>query len=172
MKSLKPYLGVFGPPDEHHNTAEGSCEWIDAREDFQEWRDTPQSPPDKTSGLPASSLSIFWVHASPGSGKSCLASYVQSHIESTKLQCSYFYFHVGSQMSRSLAPCLRSIAYQMAVCSTAVRDKIYKLYQDGSIFDADDSWTIWTKLFKKGIFQVKWPLPFFEASLTPLIGRV
>ncbi|TQV98530.1 NACHT and WD domain-containing protein [Cordyceps javanica] len=157
MKTIKPYLGISDVPDEHHDTVEGSCEWIEARDDFQDWRDmagpNPKYPVEESAPGPKN-VSIFWVHAGPGSGKTHLASYVQSQLESTNLQCAYYYFHVGNQMSRSLAPFLRSIAYQMAVTSTAVRDKLYKMYQDGSIFDMDDAWTIWTKVFKKGILQM------------------
>jgi hypothetical protein len=49
---------------------------------------------------------------------------------------------------------LRSIAYQMAMSNAAVREKLARLCQDGSTFDMDDALTIWTKIFKKGIFQV------------------
>lgn len=158
MKALKPYLGISDAPDEHHDTVDGSCEWIEARDDFQEWRDSYHgdqgSPTDEAQSGPKN-VSIFWVQASPGSGKTCLTSYVQSQLESTKLQCAYYYFHVGNQASRSLAPFLRSIAYQMALCSTAVREKLYKIHQDGSVFDVEDAWTIWSKLFKKGILQVR-----------------
>ncbi|OAQ98411.1 hypothetical protein LLEC1_06234 [Akanthomyces lecanii] len=156
MKTLKPYLGMSDVPDEHHDTVEGSCEWIESRDDFQEWQHVEsrsQKSVTEEIGHGPKDISVFWVHASPGSGKTYLASYVQSQLESTRLQCAYYYFHVGIQTSRSLAPFLRSIAYQMATTSTLVRDKLYKLYQDGSIFDMDDAWTIWTKVFKKGILQ-------------------
>lgn len=157
MKALKPYLEMHDAPEEHHDTVDGSCEWIEARDDFQDWRQPDEldmSPTNVEFGPASNSISIFWIYANPGSGKTFLASYVQSQLESTKLQCAYYYFHVGNQTSRSLAPFLRSIAYQMAASSTAVRDKLYKMYQDGSVFDVDDAWAVWTKLFKKGIFQV------------------
>ncbi|OAA81751.1 NACHT and WD domain protein [Akanthomyces lecanii RCEF 1005] len=164
MKTLKPYLGISDVPDEHHDTVEGSCEWIESRDDFQDWQhvDSPsQKFANEEIGPGPKDISIFWVHASPGSGKTYLASYVQSQLESTRLQCAYYYFHVGKKMSRSLAPFLRSIAYQMATTSTLVRDKLYKLYQDGSIFDMDDAWTIWTKVFKKGILQIESDVPHY-----------
>ncbi|KAJ4164282.1 hypothetical protein LMH87_005960 [Akanthomyces muscarius] len=164
MKTLKPYLGISDVPDEHHDTVEGSCEWIESRDDFQDWQhvDSPsQKFANEEIGPGPKDISIFWVHASPGSGKTYLASYVQSQLESTRLQCAYYYFHVGKKTSRSLAPFLRSIAYQMATTSTLVRDKLYKLYQDGSIFDMDDAWTIWTKVFKKGILQIESDVPHY-----------
>jgi hypothetical protein len=46
------------------------------------------------------------------------------------------------------------MAYQMAVSNAAIREKLAKLVQDGSTLDIDDSRIVWTKLFKKGIFQV------------------
>lgn len=164
MKTLKPYLGVSDVPDEHHDTVEGSCEWIEIRDDFQDWRDTAtprQKPPSEPLGVASKQMSIFWVHAGPGSGKTHLASYVQSQLESTTLPCTCYYFHVGNPASRSLAHFLRSTAYQMAVDSTAVRDQLYKMYQDGSIFDMDDAWTIWTKVFKKGILQIESDIPYY-----------
>ncbi|KAJ6785704.1 hypothetical protein PWT90_08712 [Aphanocladium album] len=162
IKVLKQYLGMSDIPDEHHNTVEGSCEWIEARHDFQDWQDVTnldESSLDEDMGPTQRNISIFWVNAGPGSGKTYLASYVQSQLESTKLQCAYYYFHVGNQSSRSLAPFLRSMAYQMAVGSAAVRAKLYKMHQDGSVFDMDDAWTIWTKIFKKGILQIASNIP-------------
>lgn len=50
MKALKPYLGILDTPDEHHETVEGSCEWMEAREDFQDWRDTVSLEQDSTFG--------------------------------------------------------------------------------------------------------------------------
>jgi hypothetical protein len=57
-------------------------------------------------------------------------------------------------VSRSLSDFFRSIAYQMANSNAAVREKFTQMRNEGSTFDVDDDWTIWTNLFKRGIFQV------------------
>ncbi|KAJ3487312.1 hypothetical protein NLG97_g6435 [Lecanicillium saksenae] len=121
IKALKQYLGISDIPEEHHTTVEGSCEWIEARHDFQDWQDAT-GPVETTinddMGPKPKNIAIFWVNASPGSGKTYLAS-------------------------------------------AAVREKLYKMYQDGSIFDMDDAWTIWTKVFKKGVLQVQSDIPHY-----------
>lgn len=158
MKLLKSYLGISEAPDAQRNAAEGSCKWIDARNDFRDWRDVTnpdQEVINEETPTNTQKVSIFWAHAVPGSGKTFLASYVQSQLEHAQLQCAHYYFHVGNQTSHSLAPFLRSIAYKMAQENPAIREKLYKMYQDASIFDMDDAWTVWTKMFKKGILQVK-----------------
>lgn len=154
MKALTSYLGVSDRPDEHHEVVKGSCRWIDARDDFQDWRDCAQGFLAEEFVEPGNkNLSIFWVHANPGTGKTALASHVISQLQSFQLECAYYYFHVGDKASRSLGTLLRSISYQMAMSNSAIREKLFKLRQEGSSFDMDDSRTIWTKVFKKGILQ-------------------
>jgi hypothetical protein len=152
MRTLKAYLSISDVSEEHFTKADGSCQWIDAREDYQDWRD----PPDALNRLEAESrgLSIFWVYGNPGIGKTYLASHVVSELQSFQLECAYYYFHVGNQTSRSLAGFLRSMAYQMALSNAAIREIIMNLWKEGSTFDIDDARTIWNKIFKKGIFQV------------------
>jgi hypothetical protein len=156
MTLLGIYLGVSGPPVEHYAKVEGSCEWIDARDDFQDWRDCIGNFSHE-GGSPSQSrnLSIFWVHANPGSGKTILASHIVSQLQGFNLECAYYYFHAGDKSSRSVAVLLRSLAYQMAKSNNAIRDRLTKLRDEGSTFDMDDTQTIWLKLFKKGILQVR-----------------
>ncbi|KAL2020066.1 hypothetical protein VTK56DRAFT_8870 [Thermocarpiscus australiensis] len=156
LRAIRTFLGVSEGPDEQHQKVEGSCEWIDAREDYCNWRDfpaeccTPENWPvrDKT-------VSIFWVHANPGTGKTVLASHVICQLQAFRLECAYHYFHLADKNSRSLGTFLRSIAYQMATSNAAIRERLFKLLQEGTTFDMDDSRIIWTKLFRKGIFQVR-----------------
>jgi hypothetical protein len=103
----------------------------------------------------AKDLSIYWVHANPGTGKTVLASHVVSLLQECRLECAYYFFHAGDKDSRSLGTFLRSIAFQMAMSNTVVRETLFKLRQEGSNFDMDDSRTIWTKIFRKAIFQVR-----------------
>jgi len=159
LRTLRAYLGISDKPEECHQRVSGSCEWIDARDDFQDWRDCSEDLlAQDGADLGVKNLSIFWVHANPGTGKTVLASHVVSQLQEFQLECAHYYFHVGGKDSRSLGPFLRSISYQMAMSNAAIRERLAKLCQDGVTFDMDDSRTIWMKLFKKAILQVGWNL--------------
>lgn len=158
MNLLKPYLGISDLPDERYHKVEGSCRWIDSRDDFQDWRDSAAdfiTVEKEEAEANKNNPSIYWVRANPGTGKTYLASHVIAELQNFWLGCAYHYFHVGNENSRSLGGCFRSIAYQMAISNAAVREKLVRLREDGSTFDKDDSLTIWNIIFKKGIFQVR-----------------
>ncbi|KAK8078925.1 hypothetical protein PG994_002732 [Apiospora phragmitis] len=156
MSALQSYLSNSDQPDEVFQKADGSCKWIDERDEFQDWRDCAKELLDeKKSDEQAKNPSIIWVHAKPGTGKTILAAHVASELQECELECSHYYFHAGSKASRSLSDFLRSIAYQMARSNTAVREKLTQMRNGGSTYDLDDDSTIWTKLFKKGIFQAR-----------------
>lgn len=170
MPAIKVYLGLKEPPIERRDVLPGSCQWIHAREDFRQWQ-TGGKPaePDGSNTDSANAISLFWVYASPGTGKSFLASHVKAHIETTESRSTaYYYFSVGRHGSQSLAPFLRSIAYQMALNRADVREKLYEMHQDGLAFDIDDSWTVWVKLFKKCILQVS--IPYVMLTMEILIS--
>ncbi|KAJ9155418.1 GPI inositol-deacylase [Pleurostoma richardsiae] len=156
QKALQSYLSISDRADGHYQKVDGSCQWIDDRDDFQDWRDsTAGFVTQKGAGEQKKNPSIIWVHANPGTGKTVLAAHVISELQEFQVECAYYFFHVGTKAARSLADFLRSIAYQMAMSNAAIRDKLVKLWHDGSTFDVDDDRTIWTKLFKKGIFQAR-----------------
>lgn len=111
--------------------------------------------PEDTTEITGENLSIYWIRANPGTGKTVLASHVISQLQELQLECAYHYFHVGDEVSRSLGSLLRSISHQMAISNSAIRDKLFQLQQEGSTFDMDDSWTIWAKIFRKGVLQVR-----------------
>lgn len=134
---------------------EGTCQWIDDRDEFQEWRDSASGFYHSTQDASVRNKpAIIWVHANPGTGKTILATHVITELQELNFECSYYYFHVGSKASRSLGELLRSIAFQMALTNAAVRQKLVQLCRDGSTFDVDDDRSIWSKVFSKGIFQV------------------
>ena len=159
MKVLRSYLGVSDSPDEYHPKVDGSCEWIEGRDDFQDWIDCSGHLfiKDDSENGEKKSLAIFWAHANPGTGKTVLASHIVCLLQELQQECAFYYFHVGDKTSRSFGPFLRSIAYQLATSNSAIRDKLFQLSQEGSTFDMDDSWTIWKKVFRKGIFQARYP---------------
>lgn len=113
-------------------------------------------------------MAIFWIHVNPGTRKSVLASHVVSQLQNFKLEWASHFFHVGNKKSRSLGVLLRSIAYQMALSNATIRDSLFKLFEEGSTFDLDDSRTIWTKLFKKFILLVRVLLLLRNESLPHL----
>lgn len=154
MQVLQSFLGISDHPDEHYPGVEGSCQWIDARDDFQDWRDPARGLMRDEIPAPEKNPSIFWVAANPGTGKTYLAAHVIDELGQFQLECSYYFFHIGNKSSRSLGNFLRSIAYQMAMSNAFVREKLVILCKEGSAFDKDDATTIWTKVFKRGIFQV------------------
>ncbi|KAH9905950.1 NACHT and WD domain protein [Xylariomycetidae sp. FL2044] len=155
IAKLRAYLSIADRPLDSYSVADGSCQWLDGREDFQNWRDVVNdtTPDDFRVRTPNKVPSLLWIRASPGTGKTVLAAHVASKLQESQLNCSCYFFHAGSKVSRSLSDCLRYIAYQMAISNAEVRDKLLHLCHDGSTFDLDDDRTIWTKLFKKGVMQ-------------------
>lgn len=157
MSLLKSFLRISDGPEESYQRAEGSCSWIDAREDFQEWRDStgpvvlPTSIEDTAHNK---SISIFWVYANPGTGKTFLASHVADELAQFQLECASCFCQVGNESSH-LGHLLRSLAYQMASSNASVREKLMELYHEGTSLDFDNAGTLWNKIFKKGVFQVR-----------------
>lgn len=148
-------MGVSSTPEEYHEKLEGSCEWLDERNDYREWRDAIDELDARkdTSFSP----SLYWVNANPGAGKTVLASSVVSQLEELRLQHASYYFHAGKKASQSLSYFLRTIAYQMAVSNANVRDALVKLCNDGATFDKDDARALWSKVFRAGILKVRSP---------------
>jgi hypothetical protein len=129
----------------------GSCQWLEAREDFQTWRDVfDDTLGEKYDHIPQ----FYWLSARPGAGKSVLAGHVVSHLRSLRFDCAYHFFHHGEKSDQSLSGLLRSLAYQMACSSTRIRELLHEL-KDGVNLDKDDERSIWRKIFLGGILQVK-----------------
>lgn len=153
LMSIQSFLGTYSLPDENFESILGSCQWIDEREDFRDWRDAPEGVDSGED--PSHSPSLYWVTAGPGAGKTVLAAHVVAQLKEFRLPVSYYYFHVGKKSSQSLAGFLRSIALQMATSNAAVRDAIAKLPNDGSTLDLDDARAVWLKVFRGAILQVR-----------------
>lgn len=157
MVLLKTFLGIADDVEDSFDRAQGSCEWIDDRDDFQEWRDPAEGavPALDEPSVPTNDvlLSIYWVLANPGTGKTFLASHVADELAHFQLQRASYFFHVGDKTS-NLAHLLRSVACQMANSNAAVRQRLLELHDEGVTFDRDDASAIWAKIFKKGIFLV------------------
>jgi hypothetical protein len=152
LRDLQAFLGVSGPPDDHYEKLEGSCQWIDDRNDFREWREAEADidPAQNRQHTP----SVYWVTANPGAGKTVLAGHIVSQFREFNFQHAFYHFHVGQKALQSLAGCLRSVAFQMAIQSSAIRATLARLNNEGVIVDQDDARSIWMKVFKAAILQV------------------
>jgi hypothetical protein len=157
MKSLRGYLDVSDQPEndfanQEETKATGSCRWLEERENFQAWRDVfDDTLGEKHDHIPQ----FYWLSARPGTGKSVLAGHIIAHLQNFHLDCAYYFFHHGNKSGQVLSGLLRSLAYQMALSTAGVREKLLQLKDDGVILDKDDERSIWRKVFLNGILQVR-----------------
>lgn len=150
MRNIEDLLRIQDIPEEHHEKLEGSCQWIEDREDFQSW--IRVEPKAETAAVPRPSM--FWVQAQPGAGKTVLATHIMSLLNHFRLPYSSHLFHFGKKSAQSLAGLLQSLAFQMARANEEIRDKLVEIYTTTSSFDQDDPRAIWHKVFLGGLFQV------------------
>ncbi|KAK6852096.1 NACHT and WD domain protein [Apiospora arundinis] len=161
IKALATFLGVSEQPDEQYTRMDGSCQWIDDRDDFQNWREPQEHFP-----IAGRYLIMKYIIKSPFTGctgKTFLASHVMDELEQFHLECSSYFFHVGNKTSRSLGHFLRSMVFQMAVSNSAVRKALTELCMEGTSFDMDDARTIWNKVYRKAIFDAPIRTPQYWA---------
>jgi hypothetical protein len=162
---LRSYLGTTNQVEEPYSKADGSCQWIDTRQDFQQWRDPTHEIIETADALNTRyGISLFWVYANPGTGKTFLAAHVAAELAQDHVEYVSYFFHDGHKTSRSLGDFLRSVAFQMALANASARESLIALYENGSLFDQDDVQAIWNKIFLKGIFQVSQLGQWFIAS--------
>lgn len=144
LATLQQYLGVDGHPVVQHYQIEGSCRWIERRDDFQQWL---------AGGGP--NPSFYVMTALPGAGKTVLAHHVISQLKALNQSCAFHFFQSGNEHDQSLAGLLRSIAYQMASTTTAFRDILLRLHDDGVSFAMNDARTIWVNVFRESLLRVR-----------------
>jgi WD40 repeat protein len=184
-RALQAYLDVPDKPDADFAIQAdvkicGTCEWLEEREDFLEWRDVFEDP---FGDLKDHNSRCYWVSAKPGTGKSVLAGHTVKHLEDSKLDCSYYFFHHGNKSSQVLSGLLRSLAYQMALSNSIMRQALLDLLADGIHLDKDDERSIWWKIFLNGIFKAEihrpqyWVIDALDecinyTSLFPLLSKI
>lgn len=155
LRSIRSFLSANDYLQVHHHKLDGSCQWIDERQDYKDWRDA-------TSELDLSEKykpSVYWVTANPGAGKTMLVTHIESQLAELGLQHGVYYFNAGKTEFRSLAGLLRSIAYQMARSNAHIREKLMEIRNETSTLDLDDARAIWSNIFRTVILQVS-----FEAT--------
>lgn len=149
MKVVQTYVDIYDHPDDDLDTAiKGTCEWINVKEDFEDWRDG-----NTFAEQADNSFRCYWISAKPATGKSALSGHVATHLQESGLDCCYYFFHYGNKSKQKLSGLLRSLVYQMAQSNTTFRHKILQLIDEGVQFDKDDERGIWRKLFVNGIFK-------------------
>lgn len=152
IRELQVFFGVCGPPDDSYDKLEGSCEWVDVRDDFKEWLD-PKVDIDPSESYQYTP-SVYWLIGKPGCGKTVLAAHIVSRLAARNLSCRFYHFHAGKHALQSLAGCLRSTAFQIATRSSAIRNALSNLSAQGAVFDHDDARAVWLTIFSSATLQV------------------
>lgn len=121
----------------------GSCEWILRRNVFLEWRNSIQPW-------------IYWVSASPATGKSVLCGFVIKHLKDADLNCCYYFFTHRDKDKSRITLCLLSLAWQIAVAQRDIMETVIEVCsKDGGISKSTDHRTVWRKLFVERILRLK-----------------
>ena len=128
----------------------GTCEWFTGKVEFIDWR-SPRviSPP------------ILWLSGNPTSGKSIIAGHVIGNIVKQNSPCDYFFFRRGVSTRSSVADCLRSILYQMALSREQIRTNLLQLESEGFVFEKNDERAILRKFFFGVVFQARFTQSFY-----------
>ena len=150
---LTELTGVAEPPLDNLLALEdvrvdGSCEWLTMKDPYISWS-TPWS----------NSPSIFCLTGIAASGKSVLCSRVITDLLEQRSRCSYFFFKQGNATKSTIAGCLMSLAYQMAMVNDSIMHSLLNAGQNTSSWDRWDEKMIWRKLFIGCIFKETNPMP-------------
>ncbi|KAH7309821.1 hypothetical protein B0I35DRAFT_440686 [Stachybotrys elegans] len=95
-----------------------TCSWFLSDERVVEWRDNAQD-----------SLTL-WYNASPGSGKTVLASAMIDHLLNRGAVVAWFFLSFNTVGRRDGMSCLRSIALQLLTIIETVPDSLVDIYEE------------------------------------------
>lgn len=147
---LRRFLQIQSMPEDDFNALRvlkgpGSCEWLLHKTQFTSWVAGEDDHPP-----------IFWLTASPGSGKSVLSSHVLDDLHDTShhIVCSGFTFQNAKSRSSGFSECLRHLAYQMAQADPEVLKKLVRLEEDAIPWNPLDELHVWRRLFVENIFDI------------------
>ncbi|KAK1761729.1 hypothetical protein QBC33DRAFT_564472 [Phialemonium atrogriseum] len=143
---LRCFLGVGNTLENDLATLQGlkepgSCQWLTEKTCFTSW---------KAGKAPG----ILWLTGRPAAGKSVLSSHVIDHLRTPHAYCSYFLYGQSVTGKSTLSDCFRSLAFQMAMRDSLVRDKVLQLEDEGIVLDNNDDANVWRKLFVGSIFKL------------------
>jgi hypothetical protein len=99
---------------------EGTCKWIFDDELFGNWRE-------------ATSRSVLWYHAPPGSGKTVLAASVIDHLRKRNEKVAAFFYAYNSNTKRHGLNGLRSLALQLLSMTQNIPDTAIQLFENKKI---------------------------------------
>ncbi|KAK9796166.1 putative NACHT domain-containing protein [Seiridium cardinale] len=103
--------------DQLNRRHEGTCDWVLDDQRFKDWRDSKNGE-------------LMWYNASPGSGKSVLASSVIKHLKTRDEKVAMFFYSFSSLVRRSGIHGLRSLALQLLTMTPRLPDKFKQLYDE------------------------------------------
>lgn len=126
------------------NKADRSCEWIQHRQSFAKWKRPSREP----------TVSIYWLYASPGAGKSYMSAHVTQHLQRSNASVSYFFFVDGVLRYRTVACLVRSLALQMSEQDDTVKRALQQMQRENIHLDEDDEKALWRNLFINRIFSL------------------
>jgi hypothetical protein len=129
---------------------QGTCDWILEENDYLEWLHAR-----------GSTSHILWLNGGAATGKSVLSSFVINSLMEQSISCQYFFIRFGDQKKRTLSFLLRSIAYQIAQSLPGFLQKIIELMDEAIDFETADPRTIWERIFRTILFNMKEPQPLY-----------
>lgn len=128
----------------------GSCDWILDDLHFRGWLSDDSLEP-----------SILKLSGSPGSGKSVMAGFLVTHLEEIQKNVQYFFFRYNEEAKRSIAVCLKMLAYQIALCMPEYRRKILPLLEDKNALARNDARGVWQRAFVNILAKMDLDEPLF-----------
>ncbi|KAF4472601.1 NACHT and WD domain [Fusarium albosuccineum] len=148
LASLEEYLLIQHYPEDDLDMIEskkiaGSCGWITSLQSMTAWRDSLEQ-----------GMMVHWLSGQAGVGKSVLIAHMIRHLEQSSFDTCYYFFRDGRKAQQTVSGFLRSLAYQMAVIHSSVREALSNLREAGVVLDGDDERVIWRKVFVQCIFTI------------------
>lgn len=155
MNLLSHYLGIEDRSESDlvyvlDKRIEGSCQWLTAKEDFQQWHEGPSS-----------TNTVYWLQGELGTGKSVIAGHVLEYLRSSNSECSYFSFKHGDSAKSTAAMALCYLAWQMAYINMTIRTELLSMQADEEKLDRNDERALWRTLFASRIFRAELRRPHF-----------
>ncbi|KAL9120161.1 MAG: hypothetical protein Q9187_003286 [Circinaria calcarea] len=123
---------------------QGTSDWILGEKSYLEWLHARESTPH-----------LLWLNGGAATGKSVLSSFIINSLVEQGVYCQYFFIRFGDQKKRTLSLLLRSIAYQVAQSVPGFLQRVVELVDEAIDFETADPRTIWQRIFKSILFNLK-----------------
>ena len=154
-QDLKSLLAITELPDMDYiffrdQWTQGTNDWFLDEKAYLEWRHGQGSAP-----------SLLWLNGGPATGKSVLSSSIINNLVEDGVSCQYFFIRFGDQKKRTLSLLLRSIAYQVARSMSPFLQSVLQLGDEAIDFETADPRTIWERIFKSILFNIKGDQPLY-----------